>query len=167
MRASCILLSATPYNKTYIDLSSQLRLFVPEDHDLGIRPERLLSGIGETEFVRRHQCSVRSLAAFEKSEFPDDWREAHAPVHGSLGTRTFIQENYASTDPENGRRYLTFEDGTRSYFPERSPRTVKFKISDEDATDQYAGLYASSVVDAINEMHLPGMGKELCRPRSG
>ncbi len=34
----CILLSATPYNKTYLDLSNQLRLFVPEDEDLGIRP---------------------------------------------------------------------------------------------------------------------------------
>jgi len=153
----CILLSATPYNKTYIDLSSQLRLFVPEDHDLGIRPERLLSGIGETEFIRRHQCSVRSLAAFEKSEFPDDWRELMR-LYMVRRTRTFIQENYASTDPENGRRYLTFEDGTRSYFPERLPRTVRFKISDEDATDQYAGLYASSVVDAINEMHLPRYG---------
>ena len=33
-----ILLSATPYNKTYLDLSSQLRLFVDENGDLGIRP---------------------------------------------------------------------------------------------------------------------------------
>ena len=71
----CILLSATPYNKTYLDLSSQLRLFVPESQDLGIRPERLLREIGETEFIRRHQAPVRSLAAFEKSEFPDDWRD--------------------------------------------------------------------------------------------
>ena len=31
----CLLLSATPYNKTYLDLSSQLRLFVKEDEDLG------------------------------------------------------------------------------------------------------------------------------------
>jgi hypothetical protein len=40
--SKCILLSATPYNKTYVDLSNQLRLFVPEDQDLGMRPERLL-----------------------------------------------------------------------------------------------------------------------------
>jgi len=73
--SKCILLSATPYNKTYIDLSSQLRLFVPEDQELGIRPERLLRDLGETEFIRRHQCPVRSLAAFEKSEYADDWRE--------------------------------------------------------------------------------------------
>src|SRR4030043_1666578 len=34
-----ILLTATPYNKTYLDLSNQLRLFVEEDRDIGIRPE--------------------------------------------------------------------------------------------------------------------------------
>ena len=42
--SKCILLSATPYNKTYEDLSSQLRLFVPEDEDLGIRPETPVAG---------------------------------------------------------------------------------------------------------------------------
>ena len=40
-----ILLSATPYNKTYLDLSNQLRLFVDEDEDLGIRPEQLLKEV--------------------------------------------------------------------------------------------------------------------------
>jgi SNF2 family DNA or RNA helicase len=34
--SKCILLTATPYNKTYLDLSNQLRLFVPEDKDLGM-----------------------------------------------------------------------------------------------------------------------------------
>src|SRR6266702_6228093 len=32
--SKCILLSATPYNKTYLDLSSQLRLFIAEDKNL-------------------------------------------------------------------------------------------------------------------------------------
>jgi hypothetical protein len=36
-----ILLSATPYNKTYLDLSNQLRLFISDDKDLGISPERI------------------------------------------------------------------------------------------------------------------------------
>ena len=153
----CILLSATPYNKTYIDLSSQLRLFVPEDRDIGVRPERLLQDIGETEFIRRHQCSVRSLAAFEKSSYTDDWRELMR-LYMVRRTRTFIQENYASTDPTNGRKFLTFEDGSRSYFPDRVPRTLRFKIDDQNADDQYAGLYAAPVVDAINLMHLPRYG---------
>ena len=58
--SKCILLSATPYNKTYLDLSSQLRIFVEEDQDLGIRPERLLRELGEIEFSRRHQASPRT-----------------------------------------------------------------------------------------------------------
>ena len=58
--SKCILLSATPYNKTYLDLSSQLRIFVEEDQDLGIRPERLLRQLGEIEFSRRHQASPRT-----------------------------------------------------------------------------------------------------------
>lgn len=153
----CILLSATPYNKTYADLSNQLRLFVPEDRDIGIRPERLLSEIGETEFIKRHQAPVRSLAAFEKSEYADDWRELMR-LYMVRRTRTFIQDNYATIDPENGRRYLTFEDGSRSYFPERVPRTLKFAIDERNPNDQYARLYGSPVVDAVNQLFLPRYG---------
>src|SRR5439155_16831517 len=49
--SKCVLLSATPYNKTYLDLASQLRLFVADDCDLGIRPEQKLRELGETEFL--------------------------------------------------------------------------------------------------------------------
>ncbi len=73
--SKCILLSATPYNKTYLDLSSQLRLFIPENQDLGIRPEHYLRELGEIEFQKRHQCNPRTLPAFEKSPYTDDWRE--------------------------------------------------------------------------------------------
>src|SRR3990172_11651756 len=144
-----ILLSATPYNKTYIDLSNQLRLFIVEDFDVGIRPEALIREIGETEFIRRHQCSVRSLAAFEKSEYADDWRELMR-LYLVRRTRSFIQENYAKPDPTNMRKFLEFADGTRSYFPSRVPRTVKFKIDDDNPDDQYARLYSSDVIDTIN-----------------
>ena len=88
-----ILLSATPYNKTYLDLSNQLRLFIDESRDIGIRPEKLLRELGETEFIRRHQCPVRSLAAFEKSEYADDWRDLMR-LYLVRRTRSFIQENY-------------------------------------------------------------------------
>lgn len=150
--SKCILLSATPYNKTYLDLSSQLRLFVPEDEDLGIRPERLLRDIGETEFIRRHQAPVRSLAAFDRSEHADDWRELMR-LYLVRRTRSFIQDNYAVTDPANGRKYLTFDDGTRSYFPIRVPKTVRFDID-----EQYSRLFANDVVDAINGLELPRYG---------
>jgi superfamily II DNA or RNA helicase len=150
-----ILLSATPYNKDFTDLSNQLRLFIPEDNNLGIRPERLLREIGETEFVRRYQCGVQSLRAFEKSLYADDWRELmrHYMVRR---TRSFIQDNYAETEAETGRKYLTFGDGTRSYFPDRVPKTVKFKLADQN--DQYGQLYAANVVDTINALNLPRYG---------
>ena len=150
--SKCILLSATPYNKTYLDLSSQLRLFVPESEDLGLRPERLLREMGETEFIRRHQAPIRSLAAFEQSPYPDDWRELMR-LYLVRRTRSFVQDNYAATDPADGRRYLTFQDGERSYFPTRAPKTLRFDI---DA--QYTRLFADDVVDAINVLELPRYG---------
>ena len=150
--SKCILLSATPYNKTYVDLSNQLRLFVPEHEDLGVAPERMLREIGETEFIRRHQSPARSLAAFEQSDFADDWRELMR-LYLVRRTRSFIQDNYAATDEEDGRRYLTFEDGSRSYFPTRIPRTIQFEID-----NQYAQLFSDDVVDAINSLELPRYG---------
>jgi superfamily II DNA or RNA helicase len=152
-----ILLSATPYNKTYVDLSSQLRLFIPDDTEVGIRPENLLREITETEFIRRHQCSVRSLAAFEKSSYADDWRELMR-LYMVRRTRTFIQDNYAETDPQNGRKFLTFADGTRSYFPKRVPQALRFTIDDANPQDQYAQLYSTPIVDTINNLTLPRYG---------
>ena len=163
-----ILLSATPYNKSYVDLANQLRLFLPEDQDVGIRPERLLRDLGETEFVRKHQCGVRTLAAFEKSEYADDWRELMR-LYLVRRTRTFIQANYAAEAPD-GRRYLTFADGSRSYFPVRQPRTLEFPIDEADPLDQYAQLYADNVVHAVNDLTLPryGLANYLrVGPRSG
>jgi SNF2 family DNA or RNA helicase len=153
----CILLSATPYNKSYLDLSSQLRLFVPEHHDLGMRPEHLIREIGETEFIRKHQAPVRSLAAFEHSEHADDWRELMR-LYLVRRTRSFIKDNYAYTDETNGRKYLVFEDGTPFYFPERIPKTLRFALDERNPADQYARLYTDRVVDIINHLSLPRYG---------
>jgi len=155
--SKCVLLSATPYNKTYLDLSNQLRLFLPEGQELSIRPERLLSDLGETEFIRRHQCSPRSLSAFEKSDYADDWRDLMR-LYLVRRTRSFIIENYAKTDPTNERKYLPLEDGRPYYFPLRLPKTVKFTINEKSARDQYARLYSPDVVGTINALHLPRYG---------
>src|SRR5262249_41986442 len=99
----------------------------------------------------------RSLAAFEKSDYADDWRELMR-LYMVRRTRSFIQDNYATLDPISKRKFLTFEDGTRSYFPERIPKTVKFKIDEQNPRDQYARLYASDVVATINALSLPRYG---------
>ena len=151
-------LSATPYNKSYLDLSAQLRLFIPADRDLGVRPEKLIREIGETEFVRRHQCSPRTILGFEKSDHPDDWRDLMR-LYLVRRTRTFIRQNYASVDPENGREYIQFESGERFYFPTRQPHTLRIQ-AEPGQIDPYALLYESRIVDAINALQLPryGMG---------
>lgn len=165
--SKCILLSATPYNKTYLDLSAQLRLFIPEDRDLGVRPEALISelggvGLGELEFMRRHQCSVRSLAAFEKSDRADDWREL-MKRYMVRRTRSFIQDNYAQAD-NLGQKYLEFADGTRSYFPERVPKTVPFNTV-AASTNSYTQLYSETVIEVINQLNLPryGLGNYIAK----
>ncbi len=156
--SQCILLSATPYNKSFIDLSSQLRLFIEDDQDIGVRPEAMIRAIGgETEFVRKHQCAVRSIPAFEKSDQTDDWRELMR-LYMIRRTRGFILQNYAQTDDVSGRKFITFSDGTRSYFPVRQPKSVKFAINDADPDDPYAKAYSDAVVSAVDGLTLPRYG---------
>jgi superfamily II DNA or RNA helicase len=154
-----ILLSATPYNKSYLDLSNQLRLFISDDKDLGISPERYIEEIGgQIQFGAKHtETFIRSIKAFEKSPFSDDWRELMR-LYLVRRTRSFIKNNYAATDPENNRKYLTFADGTKSYFPDRLPRRVEYTFNPDDPKDQYAKLYSPEIVDIVNSLELPRYG---------
>ena len=154
-----ILLSATPYNKSYLDLSNQLRLFIPDDKDLGISPENYINNIGgQVQFSAQHtETFIRSIKAFEKSHYADDWRELMR-LYLVRRTRSFIKENYAEFDPDKNRKYLTFSDGTRSYFPDRIPKKVEFDFDPNNPKDQYAKLYSQIVVDTINGLDLPRYG---------
>lgn len=154
-----ILLSATPYNKTYLDLSNQLRLFISDDKDLGISPERYIESIGgQVQFSAQHtETFVRSIKAFEKSQFSDDWRELMR-LYLVRRTRSFIKNNYADTDLLNGRKFLTFADGSKSYFPERIPKRVDYIFDPKHPKDQYAKMYSTKVVDIINDLELPRYG---------
>lgn len=151
-----LLLTATPYNKDFSDLSNQLRLFISEDQDLGIRPEEYIRSLGgEREFQRQHSdIHMRSIKAFEKSPYADDWNEL-MKLFLVRRTRTFIKDNYAEEDAETGRRYLLFNDGSKSYFPERLPRAVKFKT---EVGDQYSRLYSEEMIALMEELKLPRYG---------
>jgi len=151
-----ILLSATPYNKTFLDLGNQLRLFVDPEKDIGIAPETMIRELGEL-FLHQKECRPRTLRAFEYSEYSDDWRELMR-LYLVRRTRSFIKENHSEIDPENGRRYLLFSDKTRSYFPERIPRTLKFNVDENNPDDQYAQLYSDSVAKPISRLKLPRYG---------
>lgn len=157
-----ILLSATPYNKTFLDLSNQLRLFIPDEKDLGISPEHFIESIGgKVQFMAKYQTPIRSLPAFEKSEFADDWRELMR-LYLVRRTRSFIKAYYTQTDETNNRKFLTFADGSRSYFPDRLPKKVEYHFDANDPSDQYAKLYADDVVQIINHLNLPryGLGQD-------
>lgn len=151
-----LLLTATPYNKDFSDLASQLKLFLSEDQDLGIRPEAYIQSLGgEREFQRKHSdIYIRSIKAFEQSDKADDWSEL-MKLFLVRRTRTFIKENFAKTDAENGRKYLQFPDGSKSYFPERIPKAIKFKTVDGD---QYSRLYSDEMVALMEELQLPRYG---------
>lgn len=150
-----LLLTATPYNKQYKDLSNQLRLFLPEDYDLGIKPEAYIRSLrGDREFSVKHpQTFIRGVGAFEMSYEPEDWQELMR-LFLVRRTRTFIKENYAETD-ENGRKYLTFPDGTKSYFPDRIPKAIKFKTK---PNDQFSRLYSEAMMDMMGQLKLPRYG---------
>ena len=180
--SKCVLLSATPYNKTYLDLANQLRLFLEPEDVVGIRPEEYLrrdcDGRPE-EFTRRHQCPLNCLAAFEKSEHPDDWREMMR-LFMVRRTRSFVERNYAYTEcptcqtivqatqeacpscartkAKADRRFLVLEGGSRFHFPKRQPKTLHFRIRDKHPDDQYAKLYSEVVVDTVRLLRLPRYG---------
>ncbi len=151
-----LLLTATPYNKDFSDLANQLRLFIGEDQDLGIRPEVYIREIGgEREFQRRHSdIHLRSIKAFEQSPYSDDWNEL-MKLFLVRRTRTFIKENFAKEDPANHRKYLEFPDGTRSYFPERIAKSVTFQTVKDD---QYSRLYSDEMLALVEELKLPRYG---------
>jgi SNF2 family DNA or RNA helicase len=134
-----ILLTATPYNKTYRDLSNQLRLFIDASANLGITPERYKASIGgRVQFEARHQVKYNTIAAFEQSDCSDDWAELMR-LCLVRRTRSFIKNNYALTD-EAGRKYLAFENGERSYFPDRVLVKVEYGFNQKDPHDHYAAL---------------------------
>lgn len=178
----CILLSATPYNKAYLDLANQLRLFLEPEEIVGIRPEEYLRVYCEgrpEEFTRKHQCPLNCLAAFEKSEEADDWRELMR-LFMVRRTRSFVEKNYAFTQcpscdaivaatetacpkcsrvkAKDDRRFLILEGGKRFHFPKRQPKALKFRIRDKHPDDQYAKLYSDLVVDTVRMLHLPRYG---------
>ena len=153
-----ILLTATPYNKTYYDISNQLRLFIPEDKDLGVSPERFIEDVGgPIEFVATYQYSPNSLLAFEKSDYADDWRGL-LKLYMVRRTRTFIKQNYAELDQSINRHYLEFINGDRFYFPDRMPKKIEYDFDPHDPNDIYAQMYSDGVVNCINKLDLPRYG---------
>lgn len=151
-----LLLTATPYNKDFSDLANQLKLFISEDDDLGIRPEEYIRSLGgDRAFLQKHsEVFIRSIKAFERSDKLDDWQEL-MKLFLVRRTRTFIKENYAKTDEVTGRKYLEFRDGRKNGFPDRKPKAIKFSTK---PGDQYSRLYSEDMISMMEELRLPRYG---------
>src|SRR5690606_7303874 len=116
---------------------------------------------GAIQFSAQHTDTfIRSIKAFEKSHFADDWQELMR-LYLVRRTRSFIKSNYAETDQTSGRQFLAFADGSKSYFPDRIPKRVEYPFDANDPKDQYAKLYSPKVVNIVNDLELPRYGLKL------
>ncbi len=150
-----ILLSATPYNKLFADLGDQLRLFLTDDQDLGIRPEAYLRSLGsEADYTYKHTAPIRSIGAFKHSTYADDWRDLMR-LYLVRRTRSFIIDTYAQRD-ESNRPYLQSHNGTRNYFPQRIPKTLTYALNAQDER-----LLSDEIVLYLSDLQLPRYGLGL------
>ncbi len=145
-----VLLSATPYNKDVSDIDAQMSLFIGDDIDLGIRPERAIAAMGEAEFALKCEGRMSTIAAFRRGEHRDDWQELLSQFMVRR-TRRFIQDNYAIKDSQ-GRQYLLFENGGKFYFPERIANPVERDFSRDDPARE---MIAQSTLDSVAALRLP------------
>jgi superfamily II DNA or RNA helicase len=148
-----LLLTATPFNTSMNDVASQLRVFLDEDADLGIRPEAAIDMMDSdqyNEFLRRCEDRPSSLKAFERSEETEDWQRLLAQFLVRR-TRKFIEDNYAERD-EDDRPFLKFVSGERFYLPKRQPRPITFVADDSDPASL---MESDEVFVALDSLRLP------------
>ena len=109
-----MLLTATPYNIDFTDVANQLALFVAEEGPLGVSPETAIAEYGVEQVTRRLDCGPDSLAAFRRSDFPEDWerlmdrymvrrtRRSVERSYGVDGVQVISPDGGSSTHPADG-----------------------------------------------------------------
>ena len=151
--AHALLLTATPYNLRYADVANQIGLFLDEDEDLGIAPVHAFAR--DPRLQDRLEFAPTTLAAFKKSEEPEDWKRLMGE-HLIRRTRSFVVNTYAKTD-EHGNRYLQYnnEDGTpgmRFTFPKRKAIPLDHSFSEDDPA---AKMTSEHTLETLASLHLP------------
>jgi len=150
-----LLLTGTPYNIRFQDVANQLSLYLDDDDDLGIAPTNALAR--DPKLVDKVDGKITTMAAFRKSEDPDDWKRLMSE-HLVRRTRSFIKNNYSKTD-EDGP-YLEFADGQRFRFPQRIPKPVNHSFGPGDPAKIMAN---DTTLDTLTALLLPRyeLGKYL------
>ncbi|MFH5822297.1 helicase-related protein [Georgenia sp. AZ-5] len=121
-------LTATPYNIQFSDVANQLGLWIDDDDDLGISPTNAL--VADPKLIDKVDGKITTLAAFRKSEDPDDWKRLMSE-NLVRRTRSFIRANFTEKDAE-GREYLQFANGDRFTFPTRVATPISHSFGDND-----------------------------------
>ncbi len=150
-----LLLTATPYNLAFLDVASQIGLYIDDDVDLGIMPSAALAS--EPGLIDKVDGKITTLAAFRRSEYAEDWRRLMSD-HLVRRTRSFVKrtsesEVVTNTDgTESVRHYLRFANGEKFFFPRRIARPVSHDFSDDDP----AKLMEDDIsLDTIAQLTLP------------
>jgi hypothetical protein len=119
-------------------------LFLPEQQDIGIRPEVLAcakwvrpssaSSIPTHRQPHSAPLSAASIPTTGVRSCGSSWCVAHAASSSGTTPRR-------TTAHRPARFFITLQDGTRAYFPVRHPKSVKFRSDPEDKADPCARLF--------------------------
>lgn len=132
-----VLLTATMFNAHHKDIGGQLGLKIGDDEPLGVRPESLIAAIGPIELARKTGGRLDTLAAFNRSEYNEDWQRLLSEFLVRR-TRKFLETTYGEKDAETGRVTLRFPDGSSFQFPKRVPEAIKYVGGSTDPNDRLA-----------------------------
>jgi superfamily II DNA or RNA helicase len=141
-----LLLTATPYNIRFIDVANQLGLYIDDDDDLGLQP--LAAMQQNPRLAEQVDYKTSTLLAFRKSEEADDWKRLMSE-HLVRRTRSFVRNNYGKIDPETGRDYLLYPDGSRFYFPVRTPKPIDHSFGEDDPAALMASDQTLNTIDGL------------------
>ena len=150
-----VLLTATPYNKGFSDVFNQLYLFQDPRTDIGYKPIKSISEIGQENLIISTDGELTTINAFEKAINKTENEEDMRSLMSNFlirRTRKFLSENYSLKD-EDGKSYFKFANGSKHYIPERQPIVIKSKEKEFSKSETY--LRSDEMLDKINQLILP------------
>ena len=150
-----LLLTATPYNLAFADVANQIGLYIDDDEDLGIQPTSAMAK--DPALVDKVDGKITTLAAFRRSEEPDDWKRLMSD-HLVRRTRSFIKRTAKKevvtlpSGKSEEREYLEFANGQRFHFPTRVPKPLSLDFADDDPAKL---MEDDDTLDAVRDLMLP------------
>ena len=91
--------------------------------------------------TKKPKTSAKSSSKSKTTKPKTAAKTVEKPVSEAPKTKTVVENTngksifagfFAKKDEENGRRCLEFPDGSKSYFPDRIPKSIKFPTAPGD-----------------------------------